>query len=223
MNFENLDKMTRRQIVDETGSRSELRIFDWEMLDYANEAVNEACMRGRLLVDSETTTICRIAVSAGQAVYAYDPRILSIRRISLASNGKALKKTVAWELDEKYPLWDAMTGAVDHIVTGMDREKIRLFKIPTEADTLKLTVVRLPLRELAKNEDVPEINARFHRSLILYMKHKAYNNQDSEAFDKNRADVHLQHFESEFGPKSAAISDVFAEMDFAFQPNREYF
>jgi len=223
MNFEDLDKMTRRQIVDETGSRSELRIFDWEMLDYANEAVNEACMRGRLLVDSDTTAICRIAVSEGKAVYAYDPRILSIRRISLASNGKALKKAVAWELDEKYPLWDAMTGPVDHIVTGMDREKIRLFKIPTEADTLKLTVVRLPLRELAKNEDVPEINARFHRSLILYMKHKAYNNQDSEAFDKNRADVHLQHFESEFGPKSAAISDVFAEMDFAFQPNREYF
>jgi len=218
MTYEDLDKMTRRQIADETGTASERFIKPWEMLDYANEAVNEACRRARLIVDSTTAAICQIAVVAATSVYAYDPRIIAIRRVKLASNGKVLKKAVFWELDEEHPHWDERTGTVEAIVTGMDTEKIRLFRIPDTTDTLQLTVVRLPLRSLADNADIPEINARFHRSLVYYMKHKAYNNQDSEAFDKNRADVHLALFEAEFGPKSAAINELFEEMNYGYQP-----
>jgi len=218
MNYEDLDKMTRRQIADETGATSERFIKPWEMLDYANEAVYESCRRARLIVDSSTVAICQITVAAANAVYPYDPRIIGIRRVKLASTGKAISKAVFWEMDEIIPGWEAMTGTVEAIVTGMDTEKIRLFRIPTAVDTLNLTVVRLPLRLLANNDDVPEINARFHRSLVHYMKHKAYNNQDSEAFDKNRADVHLALFEAEFGPKSAAINELFDEMNYGYQP-----
>jgi hypothetical protein len=188
------------------------------MLDYANEAVNEASRRAKLIVDSTTTAICRITVASGTAVYTLDPRIIAIRRVKLASNARVLGKSVYWELDEAYPRWDESTGTVDRIVTGMDTDKIRLFRIPTVADTLQLTVVRLPLLPLAKDGDTPEINARFHRSLVYYIKHKAYNNQDSEVFDPNKADVHLAFFEQEFGPKSAAINEVFEEMNYGYQP-----
>jgi hypothetical protein len=216
MNFGELDKLCRREIDDEKGSDSQRRVQSWQMLAYANEAENEACRRARLLIDSVTADICTIPVVAGTSVYAYDPRIIFIRRARLLTAARVLKKAVYWELDEQFPSWDEKTGTVEAVVTGMDTGKIRLFRIPTANDTLKLTAVRLPLTPMTESASTPEINTRFHPALVYWMKHKVYNNQDSELFDKNRADIHLALFAQEFGDKSAAVNEVFDEMNLPF-------
>jgi hypothetical protein len=216
MNFGELDQLFRREIDDEVGSGSERRIEPWQSFMYANDAQDEACRRGRLLVDSSTAAICQIAVTAGTNLYTYDPRIISIRRAKLASRAKPLGKVLFSELDEIHSDWESRTGTVEALVTGMDTGKLRMFRIPIVNDTLNLTVVRLALQPMVNQKDTPEINTRHHRSLVYWMKHKAFNNQDSELFDKNRADIHLALFEQEFGPKSAAINEVFEEMNYAY-------
>jgi len=217
MNFGEIDQLMRKEIDDEVGvGQGASRIEPWQSLLYANEAEEEACRRAKLLVDSDIVELCRIAVAVGTAVYAYDPRIISIRRIKLASRTKPLGKFVYWELDERRPGWETRTGIAEAIVTGMESRKIRLDKIPTATDTLILTVARLPLNPMAKAADVPEIPVSYHRSLVLWMKHKVYNNTNSELFDKNRANVHLALFEQEFGTKSSAINEVFDEMNLPY-------
>lgn len=216
MNLGEINKLAWQEMSDETGIGDDKRVPDWLITSYANDAENEACRRARLIVDStsmsNTNIICSIDIVAGTSVYVFDPRIIFIRRAKLVSASKPLGKAPFWELDEHYPNWDTKTGTVDRVVTGMDTGSIRLFRIPVANDTLHLTVVRLPLRPMSQHQDEPEINDRFHRSLVYWIKHKAYNNTDSELFDKNRADVHLALFEQEFGTKSAAINEVFDEM-----------
>ncbi len=223
MTFQELDQLFRREINDEVGVGSDQRVETWQSLAYANEAQDEVCRRAKLLVDSSTTAICQISVTAGNNLYTYDSRIISIRRAKLASRAKPLGKVFFADLDELTPGWETRTGTVEALVTGMDTGKVRLYRISTVNDTLNLTVVRLPLAPMVNSGDSPEINVRFHRSLVYWMKHKAYNNQDSELFDKNRSDVHLAHFEREFGPKSAAINEVFEEMNYAYGETGGYY
>ena len=212
MTFAEIEQLARREIDDEAGTDSCRLVTSWQMLAYANEAEAEACIRARLLIDSTTEEICRISLTAGKAVYDYDPRIILILRGKLTGATKPLGKISYTVIDEHWPEWDEQTGTVEAFVTGMDKGKLRLFKIPEAAGTLNLTAARTPLTQMADNTDTPEISPRLHSALVYWMKHKVYNNQDSELFDRNRADVHLAMFEQKFGQRAAEPPDVFDSM-----------
>lgn len=217
MNLGDLLKTCRREISDDIGvGDTDYLVKEWQLIDYANDAETEACRRSRLLVDSSTAAICQIPIVVGTNIYAYDPRIIFIRRISLASKSDPLGKATYKEMDEYRSGWMTKTGTVEAIVTGMDTGKIRTFRIPTDPDTLNLTAVRTPLNPMAKSTDSPEINARYHRSLVFWMKHKVYENQDTEIYDPKLSAKNLALFEQEFGPKVPAGSEVFDEMNLPY-------
>ena len=223
MNYGEIEDLTRREIIDEVGVENIRLVKTWQMLAYANEAENEACIRARLLVDSSTNAVCALQVSAGQTVYNYDPRILQIIRGKMSGATKILKRVSCTVLDERYPGWEDQTGEIEAFVTGMDKGKIRLFRNPAVAAPLNLTVVRLPLSPMIDRSSIPEIAATFHAALIYWIKHKIYNNQDSELFDKNRADIHLQMFEQKFGQQTAQLHDVFDAMQIPqYTPENSY-
>ncbi len=215
MTFAEIEELARYEICDDTGfSPDDFRVKPAQMLAYANEAEMEACVRGRLLRDSSTTEICRIAISPGLAVYDYDPRIILILRGSITGSTKPLTRISHTVMDAKLPGWQDMTGNVRAFVTGMDTGKIRFDRIPAAGGVLNLTVSRAPLSPMKSSKDAPEIPARLHQHLILWLKHKVYNNQDAELFDKNRADIHLAEFERIFGKRPADPYDIFAAMEF---------
>ena len=225
MTFAEIEKLCRKEISDDTGVDRDKRVSPWQMLAYANEAENEACIRARLLVDSSTTAICSIAVEAGTSVYAYDSRIIFILRARMAGSTYPLNKVSRTIIDDKRPGWEDETGEVECLVTGMNTGKLTLYRNPSTAGTLGLTVARRPLRPMTDNNDSPEINASLHPALIYWIKHKVFNNQDSELFDKNRADVHLAMFEQKFGQKTANPHDVFDAMElprYIFRDNSSY-
>lgn len=212
MNFSEIEKLARREIIDDVGQEKSRFVKSWQMLAYANEAEVEACIRARLLVDSTTNDICAVQIEQGTSVYSYDPRIALILRGKVTGSAAPLKRVSFTCLDESYPEWEEQTGEILAFVTGMDKGKIRLFRKPAAVSVLNLTVVRTPLSEMANDSDTPEISSRLHPALIYWIKHKIYNNQDSELFDKNRADVHLQMFEQKFGKRTAELNDVFDAM-----------
>jgi hypothetical protein len=212
MKFSEIEDLARRELLDEVGVEKVRLVKSWQMMAYANEAEAEACIRARLLVDSTTDEVCVIQTVAGQTVYDYDPRILLITRGKISGAARPLKRVSCTLMDENFPSWEDQAGEVEAFVTGMDKGKIRLFRNPTVDSPLNLTVVRLPLAQMANTSSVPEIHSSYHPSLILWIKHKVYNNTDSELFDKNRADVHLQMFEQKFGQKTANLYDVFDAM-----------
>jgi hypothetical protein len=212
MTFGEIEKLCRKEVSDEVGDDTSYRVKSWQMLAYANDAEDEACRRAKLLVDSTTAEVCNISLVSGTSVYALDPRIVFVKRAKVASRQVPLYKALYTDLDEREFGWEEKTGVVEAIVTGMETDKVRLYRIPSGADTLKMSVVRLPLNPMVNETSTPEINRRFHTMLVLWMKHRIFNNQDSELFDKNRADTHLALFEQVFGPQLPAGNEVFGEL-----------
>ena len=211
MNLGEIESLTRREIDDEVGNDASRYVKQVQIYAYANEAENEACRRARLLVDSSTAAICQIAVVACTAVYAFDERIIFIKRGKLAGGTAALGKASHVIMDERCPGWEAKSGVVEAFVTGLHSNQLQLYKIPNSDDTLKLTVIRTPLVAMTSPAAIPEIPSRLHLPLILWIKHKIFNNQDKELFDKTRADKSLADFEKYFG-RRCAVDDLFDEM-----------
>jgi hypothetical protein len=120
----------------------------------------------------------------------YDPRILKIRHAE-RSDGTELLIT-DWEDHQSagtQPRLTAVPGALTGLVLGADDDNIRLYSVPAVADTISLVINRLPL-----TFDLTEIKTHHHPHLVAWMKHRAYNKQDAETFDKGKADEYLGQF-----------------------------
>jgi hypothetical protein len=179
-----------------------------EVYEFANDAQREACRRARLLRDSSTTAICQIAVTSSNALYTLDPRVLFVRRAKLASRSRPLVPHFLADMDSDSPGWDTLTGIVDSFLPDYETGKLRLFRIPTANDTLNLTVIRLPLADMADPEaDSPEISPAYHRSLVYWMLYRAYSKHDSETRNDKAAMENLAMFEQEFGKRSPAFDE----------------
>lgn len=180
---------------------------DSQVKRYANWAVNEACRRARLLVDSTTQEIVEITIAADEAVYDLDPRVLFVRRAKLASRTQPLSKYSYKDLDRSAPGWEDSEGDPSHYITDYDSGKLRLYPAPTVDDVLTLTVVRLPLQDMEADNAEPEIKPHLHEALLYGMKYRAYMKQDSETKDGDKAAENLVMFEAEFGKPSTAIDE----------------
>lgn len=179
-----------------------------EALAFLNEAQDEAVRRGRLLQDSHTVEITQIDLVVGQASYALDPRVLFIRKARIA--GKLpLRRMNEQDLATTFPYWEEASPSEPSVfLTDTDTGYIRLHPAPKTAGLLLLTVVRDPLTDIKSEDDEPELNRRYHRSLQHWMSHKAFLKPDTETMDPKRAADALALFELEFGKKSSAIDEA---------------
>lgn len=219
MNLEEILNIYRKEICDETGKDANKLVKEWQAILYANEAEKEACRRARLLIDSRTAEVCNISIADdGHGVfpeyYALHPSIIYVRRATLASNGRRLKKALTQDLDPLIQNWESMEGEIYGIVMNMQSGYVRPFKKPLTADTIKLTVVRTPLTPMAKFEDTPEIPERYHYGLIAWMKKLTYGSQDSELKDENKEKKYDDLFTAQFGPCPPAVVEFFDELNY---------
>lgn len=167
-----------------------------ELTEYINEAHAEAAERARLIYD-ETGPLTRVTVTAGKAEYALSPDILGIDRVLLVSRGDVLDRTTREELDCSLSRWPTIEGLPRMF---FEREKyLRLVPTPAAADTLNLSLWRLPKAELCNDADCPEIPERFHRRMLDWAYHLAYLKRDSETFSPEKANYFEARFIDGFG------------------------
>lgn len=187
---------------------------DEEVIEFANDAQNEACRRARLLVDSSTTALCQIAVTAGTALLDLDPRVLFVRRARFATY-RPLDRMNMQDMECYNPFWmDATGGGTPRVfVPDYETGKLLLWPTPDADGTLLLTVVRDPLVEMDADSDIPEIAPRYHRSLRYWMMARAFGKQDAEANDPKKEATAMALFEQEFGKKSSAIDEAWIERE----------
>lgn len=182
---------------------------DAEIIDYANQAEDEACRRAGLLVDS-TTDVTEVAMSADEHTVELDQSIIYVRRVRV-QGGQVLFPRVARSMDEDAPGWeDTTAGSPVVFVPDWESGKLRVWPPFAQAATLRLTVVRTPRNEMAEEIDEPEIPRRYHKSLLDWMKHLAYQKQDADTMDLAKAAKFEERFTAEFGPPSAAIDEHWA-------------
>lgn len=179
---------------------------DTDITRYANDAVRDAVERGLLIEDDATADICQITVTANTAAYPLDPRILKIKRVTLASTNRMLPGIDQDSLDRGIrpvfmghaPSWETCKGTRCYIETTSG---IRIVGIPTDNDALNLSVYRLPLSDMVELTDEPEIRVERRYDLLDGMLSRAYLKHDSETYNPKLAADHEARFTQHFGAK----------------------
>ncbi len=132
---------------------------DDHLVRYANEAEDQACRRAKLLIDSKTDSICRIALVESQSEYPIDSRVLQIRKLRLTGKEYPVDRVVARIMDWYKPGWESAIGQVSAYIPDYNSRSIRIYKTPN-ADAIIatpeawMTVVRLPLVKMALSASV---------------------------------------------------------------------
>ena len=217
MNLGYLRRVWRQRVKDTRSNGSNAPYFwsDDDFSGFLNEAQREAARRSHLLVDS-THAMTSIDILTGDRVVALDPRIQGIRRARMASSGIPLVLRSVRDMDEYLPGWEDSAASTPRVyVLDYQSGAVCLYPPSASVDTLKLTVVRDPLDELAEDEDVPEINARYHLALLNWVSYRAYSVQDADAGDPSKAEASLAEFEREFGTSAGAINEHWALEQYA--------
>lgn len=184
---------------------------DEKLVRYLNEALDEAAVRARLLVESVDPEICSIALVPGQASYPLHGAIILIRRAALASRpSECLLRTTTAALDDNCSNWRTQPGRPEFVVVDQQGsgKTLLVSPVPTVADTLQLTVLRYPTEaerfEPGDTDSEPPFDAAHHRKLVHWACFRALNKRDVEQQSTADADRHLQLFEAHFGPKPSA-------------------
>lgn len=196
-----LINVVRLEIVD---TAKPYLVSDDELLEFIDDAQNEACRRASLLIDA-SSSFCTIAARAGQHSYDLNSRIIRIRRATF--DGERLGQETTAALDAGSRGWDDMAGFPRVYLTDWESNRIRLVPEPDDAGTLKLRVVRLPLKPVTDEGQQLEIHERFHRDLRYWVIKRCYEKQDSDMKDDAKAALYESKFEAAFGPPLSARTE----------------
>ncbi len=174
---------------------------DSEVTAWINEAVNEACIRGRLIHESSNAGIINIDVVPNTSVYQLHVSLYELDYVSFLLDGETEStpvKLVSREwLDDNVLNWRYLVGDPEY---GIQSDKsIRLVPKPENDGTLIMEGYRLPTAALVQTTDVPEINPAHHRHLINWALHKGFSMPDAEFFDAKRAALAEEAFIKYFG------------------------
>ena len=201
--------MTLDELVKDfrTTAQDKVEPYLFEQPDVARwliEAEQEACIRGRLLHESDRDAVCVIDIVAGESVYPLHPALYEIDHLGLLESGateRRLVKLVSREwLSDNQPGWRDLSGLPRFAIQG-DTD-IRLVPAPSASATIKLECFRLPLRGLtADKASKPEIHLAHHRHLVNWALYRAFSLPDSETLSLGRAGDALTAFTDYFGER----------------------
>lgn len=154
---------------------------NYELIQLIDQAQKEFAERTLIFKDSENFDT---DVTAGNPWVDYDPRILRIENAELNSSNIPLNvitiedfKTSVYVDDygiRKDASWENRTGTPIYLIRDIRQDYLRLYPTPTTADTLLLTVRRLPLGDITELSDDLEVPSRWQLGLLKYVEKEMY-------------------------------------------------
>jgi len=189
----------RRDVLD-NDTIAPYRWSDAQLIQWANEAIQEACARASL-INSVTT----VAVVAGTAAYAISSTAREILYAKLDLQYYPLKQTTDAELMIKRGRnWRVRNATPSHYIrTG---HSITLYPNPIVDDTMMIQSVDNFVIGTVITDLSDLIDERYHVDLMHWIAHKAFisDRRDSDLFDLERSKEHKDLFEAAFGFKHSA-------------------
>lgn len=200
-----LKDLFRREVRDE----AEPYLWtDADILTYINEAQNMFCRLAGGIADAITTDITHVPVGNGMLFAAISPKILKLRDVRRASDGRNVDILNLEDLGtagvtyggygQQWGTGGAKVGTelgpTRAVVLGAQENAIVLVPLPAEEDVLYLVVDRLPINPVDYTMYGLEIGDIHHRSLLYWMKHLAHEKQDAETYDRGRSEEFRQKF-----------------------------
>lgn len=201
--------MTLHEIIHDARLRLEDTITpylwsDEELMDFANEAVREACRRSEILKDSQTAACSLLILQSGVKVYPLHPSVLRVESAYLASTSKVLTQITRLDVNKWYATWRNPEHIGVPLAFVVGDSDITVLPVPNAADSLYLEVVRLPLVDMVTMNDSPEIPLQYQDGLIDWMCYQAYSKQDSETSNPQVAMNYRTLFDNSFGVRPNA-------------------
>ena len=186
---------------------------DATLLEFAYEAIQEACSRASLL-----KRISNVAVVADTAEYAINSTIRQIYFAKFDSSSDVLHQTTDAELTLKRgSRWREQKGKPTHYLRR--GHKITLYPIPIDADTLVISSSNNFIYPPAATATAPDvvfdfavdIDQQYHKDLLHWIAYKAFEfPEDATMTNHALASDHLKLFELAFGQRKTAKHDQFA-------------
>ena len=144
--------------------------------------------------DSSTDAVTLLNVVAGTDTYAFNPKVLKLRAARRVDTGKPLDVLNVEDMPARSMYFDGRTGTVSALITGMDENSVRVWPVPAEPLSVRLTVFRLPLVDLTDGDNPLVVPLQHQRALLLWAKHLGYGVHDSEMFDREKSAEFEQKF-----------------------------
>jgi len=163
------------------------------LVDSINRAEVEAAERSYLLKDRTMV----LGYVAGQEEVTLDPSVLYVEQVTVTGTSKPLPATSINELTLRCPSWTADTAERPTCYAREDRQLV-LVPTPTLDGELRLVVTRTPLKAMASDDDVPEIDPEHHEALLHFVCHQAYSHNDADGENYDRAKEYLAQFSDLF-------------------------
>lgn len=200
MKSDELYELFRREI-DDTET-----VFLWsefEVWGYMNDAYRQFVRLTGGVADI-SSSITEIDVVADEATAVVSNKILKFREARLNSTNRKL--AIVNYTDTERPTLDygntatdsdMQPGEVHSMIIGEQKGLVRWVQVPMVADTVHLSVMRLPLEKIDKDgQELVDVDEEHHEALLLWMKARAHMKQDAETFDKGRAQDFRAQFEA---------------------------
>lgn len=198
-----LSELLRRFRVDANDKVEPYFNEDIDVIAWLNDAANEACIRGRLLHESQNPDVCQIPITTSSSQYPLHPSLYELTLVWFEPDngfrGSNLALVSPEYLDQRYESenWRRLKGMPQFAI--QDDTTIRLVPAPDITGELQLEGYRVPIVHMENDNDMPEINQIHHVHLIQWVLYKAFSVPDSEFFDPNRAAIAEQVFTDYFG------------------------
>jgi len=177
-----------------------------EICTYLTSAQTELARRVPLR-DSEPSDVTSIALDSGVARYAIDPRILAIDSVVLESSGLPLVKLADAKDRNQYldgDLTFADPTTVCQYRADFDEYFLTVYSTPTEADTLRLAVRRLPLVAFNwtdRDNQEAEHADQYLDALLDWATSLAYRKRDVDTQNIEMAGFYQGSFTDSVGPR----------------------
>jgi hypothetical protein len=203
--------MTLDELRDEYRRRADdtvepYKTSDPDLARFATEGEREACVRGSLIYDNDST-LTTFDVVASQETVDVSAEIDRIDSATFTPSTGGLAQDMdltGIDAIREFCDWQTRTCSRPYKLAHLSRGKLRLWPTPSVAGTLQLAVYRYPLLAMEDAEDEPEIGVEHHDGLVDWMLYRGLQPKDGEEGDPQRAEQALADFTERFGERPDA-------------------
>lgn len=154
---------------------------DSQLVRFFNQALTAFAEKTRIVID-DSSDITAVDFSAGQAQLGYAPQIIDVIEAVALISGRTTKLDVMTPGSVSRAA-QSSAGCPRIVVLDESAGSLRLCPAPSVAGQLLLTVVRRPLKVLAKQDKIVDVPAHNRHILLMGIKHYAYRVADGDLFD----------------------------------------
>ena len=195
MNLRQLRTLARTRL------RDDLAPYLWsdsDLTEYANSAVNEACLRSRML-----QCVAPVTLVIGTGTYTVPYTILKPLAGYFTSADAAVTPLIPIDQGGFLTLQSLNYGGSNrptHYTRGVGNT-VQFYPTPSMVGTATFTIARLPTDDelMTCDLDEPVIPTEFHRDLVYWMLAEAYMVDVSETKSMKLSEMNEAKFEARFG------------------------